>query len=95
MQPKCIIQRCYTPILQDGQYLYFQHSFGDAIQEVTSHCIQTIMSVGVMCNKRTLHALPTKLRRQVGPSMRYFETKSNSFDISTQSHGIQGVSKKR
>jgi hypothetical protein len=38
-----------------GQHLHFQHSFWDVIQEVTYHCIWTIISVGViLCDKRIL-----------------------------------------
>ena len=31
-----------------GQHFHFQHSFWDVIQEVTYHCIWTIISVGVI-----------------------------------------------
>jgi hypothetical protein len=38
-----------------GQHLNFQHSFWDVIQEVTYHCIWTIISVDViLCDKRIL-----------------------------------------
>jgi hypothetical protein len=37
------------------QHLHFQHSFWDVIQEVTYHCIWTIIWVGViLCDKRIL-----------------------------------------
>ena len=36
-----------------GQRLHFQHCFWHVIQEVTYHCILTIISVGViLCNKQ-------------------------------------------
>ena len=48
-----------------GQHLNFQHSFWDVIQEVTYHCIWTIISVGViLCDKRILleRGLPYTLK---------------------------------
>jgi hypothetical protein len=48
-----------------GQYFHFQHSFWDVIQEVTYHCIWTIISVGViLCDKRILleRGLPYTLK---------------------------------
>jgi hypothetical protein len=48
-----------------GQHLHFQHSFWDVIQEVTYHCIWTIISVGViLCDKRILleRGLPYTLK---------------------------------
>ena len=45
--------------------LHFQHSFWDVIQEVTYHCIWTIISVGViLCDKRILleRGLPYTLK---------------------------------
>jgi hypothetical protein len=48
-----------------GRHLNFQHSFWDVIQEVTYHCIWTIISVGViLCHKRILleRGLPYTLK---------------------------------
>jgi hypothetical protein len=48
-----------------GQHLHFQHSFWDVIQEVTYHCIWTIISVCViLCDKRILleRGLPYTLK---------------------------------
>jgi hypothetical protein len=54
-----------------GQHLHFQHSFWDVIQEVTYHCIWTIISVGViLCDKRILERLRypgSVLRVRVSP----------------------------
>jgi hypothetical protein len=37
-----------------GQHLHFQHSFWDVIQEVTYHCIWTIISVGVILRDKRI-----------------------------------------
>jgi hypothetical protein len=53
MRSKCFIQRCKTVILWNGSASHFQHSFWDVIQEVTYHCIWTIISVGViLCDNK-------------------------------------------
>jgi hypothetical protein len=63
-----------------GQHSNFQHSFWDVIQEVTYHCIWTIISVGVICilrDKRILlgNGLPYTLKspnKQLMDTFLYF-----------------------
>ena len=61
-----------------GQHLNFQHHFSDVIQEVTYHCIWTIISVAViLCDYRILleRGIPYRLKsanKQLMHTFRHF-----------------------
>ena len=67
-----------------GQHSNFQHSFWDVIQDVTYHCIWTIISVGVILrNKRILlgKGLPYTLKspnKQLMDTFLYFVVRLQS-----------------